>query len=115
MPVPWLRSTAPARVPSISLRSKKWSPIGPAPLAAFNNVSGRITGIATKPRDANTIYVSAAGGGGWKTTDGGTRWTPLTDEQKTLSMVAIPLGIRQGRRHGDEDNAKNKSKEQREE
>src|SRR5260221_10273412 len=111
MPVPWLRSTAPARVPSISLRSKKWSPIGPAPLAAFNNVSGRITGIATKPRDANTIYVSAAGGGVWKTTDGGTKGTPLTDEQNTLSMGAIAIGISHGRRHGHEGNDKNKIKE----
>jgi hypothetical protein len=63
MPVPWLRSTAPALIPSISLSSKEWTPIGPAPLAGFNHVSGRITGIAPKPRDANTIYVSAAGGG----------------------------------------------------
>jgi len=104
MPVPWLRSTAPALVPSIPLRSKEWTPIGPAPLAAFNNVSGNITGIAAEPRDANTIYVSAAGGGVWKTTDGGTKWTPLTDEQKTLSMGAIAIGTRQGHRDDDEDN-----------
>jgi photosystem II stability/assembly factor-like uncharacterized protein len=92
VPVPWLRSTAYGLVPSISLSSKQWTPIGPAPLAAFNNVSGRITGIAEKPRDANTIYVAAAGGGVWKTTNGGTSWTPLTDKQKTLSMGAIAMG-----------------------
>ena len=111
MPVPWLRSTAPELVPSISLSSREWTPIGPAPLAAFNHVSGRITGIVVKPRDANTIYISAAGGGVWKTTDGGTKWTRLTDKQKTLSMGAIAIGTRQGRPDGDEDKDKNKVEE----
>ena len=32
-----------------------------------------------------------AGGGVWKTTDGGTTWTPLTDNQATLSMASIAL------------------------
>jgi photosystem II stability/assembly factor-like uncharacterized protein len=111
MPVPWLRSTAPALVPSISLRSKQWTPIGPAPLAAVNHVSGRITGIASEPMDANTIYVSAAGGGVWKTTNGGISWTRLTDEQKTLSMGAIAIGTRQRHRDDDEDNDEDKSED----
>jgi photosystem II stability/assembly factor-like uncharacterized protein len=111
MPVPWLRSTAPALVPSISLSSKNWTPIGPAPLAGDNHVSGRITGIASDPMDADTIYVSAAGGGVWKTTNGGTSWTRLTDEQKTLSMGAIAIGTRQRHRDDDEDNDENKGED----
>jgi photosystem II stability/assembly factor-like uncharacterized protein len=80
---------------SILLSGTTWTAIGPAPLlsnsAANGNVSGRITGIAADPTDANTIYIAPAGGGVWKTTDGGTTWTPLTDTQTTLSMGAIAI------------------------
>jgi len=80
--------------PSVPLSSTNWTPKGPAPLASGGNngnVSGRITGIAAHPTDANTIYVAPAGGGVWKTIDGGTTWTPLTDIQRTLSMGAIAI------------------------
>ena len=46
-------------------------------------------GIAAHPINANTIYIAAAGGGVWKTTDGGSIWIPLTDSQPTLAMGAI--------------------------
>jgi photosystem II stability/assembly factor-like uncharacterized protein len=54
-------------------------------------VSGRIAGIAADPSTANTLYVAPAGGGVWKTTDGGGTWNPLTDPQSTLSMGAIAV------------------------
>lgn len=56
-----------------------------------NPVSGRIAGVAVDPTNSNTIYVAAAGGGVWKTTNGGSNWTPLTDNQATLSMGAIAV------------------------
>jgi photosystem II stability/assembly factor-like uncharacterized protein len=70
--------------------------LGPAPILGGQTpgsqpVSGRISAIAADPRDAATIYVAAAGGGVWKTTDAGNRWTPLTDDQGTLFMGAIAL------------------------
>jgi photosystem II stability/assembly factor-like uncharacterized protein len=72
-----------------------WVPLGPAPLSftypAPENFSGRIVGIAPSPTDPNTIYIAAASGGVWKTTDGGSTWLPLTDDQVTLSMGAIAL------------------------
>jgi photosystem II stability/assembly factor-like uncharacterized protein len=73
-----------------------WIPLGPAPILGGQTpgaqpVSGRISAIAGDPRDANTIYLAAAGGGVWKTTDGGSDWTPLTDDQATLFMGAIAL------------------------
>jgi photosystem II stability/assembly factor-like uncharacterized protein len=37
------------------------------------------------------IYIAAAGGGVWKTTDNGANWIPLTDAQSTLSMGAIAV------------------------
>ena len=37
-------------------------------------------GVAYDPRDGNVVYVAAAQGGVWKTTDGGLVWAPLTDQ-----------------------------------
>src|ERR1700676_2400033 len=80
--------------PTLQLSTTTWTSIGPSPLATTSpaaanfNVSGRITAIAAHPTDANTIYVAPAGGGVWKTINGGTTWTSLTDVQRTLSMGA---------------------------
>jgi photosystem II stability/assembly factor-like uncharacterized protein len=73
-----------------------WTAFGPAPInhgqtPGNEPVSGRIVAVAGDPDDPNTIYTAAAGGGVWKTTDGGTHWTPQTDSQETLSMGAIAL------------------------
>ena len=70
-----------------------WTHFGPAPVNIGGGVgwSGRIAGVAADPSNANVIYIAAAGGGVWKTTNGGTSWTPLTDTQPTLAMGAIAL------------------------
>ncbi len=80
--------------PSIPLSATTWTAIGPAPLNSVDvtfNVSGRISAIAASPTDPNKIYVAAAGGGVWRTSDGGNTWTPLTDTQTSLSMGALAL------------------------
>ena len=65
---------------------------GPAALNSSGGiVSGRITGIAVDPTNSSTIYIAAADGGVWKTTNGGTSWTPLTDNQATLAMGSIAI------------------------
>src|SRR4029077_20088229 len=74
-PLPSLKAPL---LPTIQLSTVGWTAIGPAPLnssQATGNVSGRIAAIAAHPTDANTIYVVPAGGGVWKTTNGGTNWT----------------------------------------
>src|SRR5262249_20049575 len=72
-----------------------WVPKGPAPILngapGGDPASGRIAALAGHPSDPNTIYIAAAGGGVWKTTDAGTTWMPLTDAQETLFMGAIAL------------------------
>ena len=96
-PRPPLEMQYAPEAPILELSTTTWTAIGPAPLAITSpadanfNVSGRITAIAAHPTDANTIYIAAAGGGVWKTTNGGTTWTPLTDTQSTLSMGAIAI------------------------
>jgi photosystem II stability/assembly factor-like uncharacterized protein len=58
--------------------------IGPA------NMGGRIVDIAVVDSDPATMYVAAATGGLWKTSDGGKSWTPLTDDV-TTSMGAVAV------------------------
>jgi autotransporter-associated beta strand protein len=41
--------------------------------------SGRVTGVAVDPTDPQTIFLSTAGGGAWKTSNGGQTWLPLFD------------------------------------
>ncbi len=52
---------------------------------------GRINTIGFDPVDSNTIYIGSAGGGTWKTTDGGANWTCLYDQMGTLSVGDIKI------------------------
>lgn len=98
-PAPRLNAPTPSVPgPVTQLNLNSWTPIGPAALNEyFQNIggsaltSGRVAGIAADPTDPNTIYVAAAGGGVWKTTDGGTTWMPLTDNQPNLAMGSIAV------------------------
>ena len=79
-----------SNIPGIS--TSAWNAIGPTPLGTGSGAdSGRQTGVAVDPTTSNTIYVTAAGGGVWKTTDGGTTWASLTDSQSTLAMGSIAI------------------------
>ncbi|MEN8376866.1 MAG: glycosyl hydrolase [Gemmatimonadota bacterium] len=70
-----------------------WTPVGPAPAVTSSGVgwAGRTLAIAIDPTAPDTVYVGTAGGGVWKTTDGGDTWTPLTDYQASLSIGAIAI------------------------
>src|SRR3954447_9716309 len=71
-----------------------WVELGPRPLpmnTSEHEVSGRVTDVATDPRDNNVVFLGTANGGIWKSTDGGTNWTPLTDTQLSLSIGAIAV------------------------
>ncbi len=68
---------------------QQWFPLGAAPIlngqtAGSLNVSGRVTGVAVDTTDptGNTIYISTAGGGAWKTinaTSANPTWVPIFD------------------------------------
>jgi len=53
---------------------------------------GRINCIAFHPTDANTFWVGSPSGGIWKTTDGGSSWTILNNNEIVLGVsdIAIP-------------------------
>ena len=50
-------------------------------------VGGRITALATAPD--GSLFLGAADGGVWRSSDNGGHWTPLTDTQGTLSIGAL--------------------------
>ena len=52
--------------------------------------TGRINAIARDPKNVGVIYIAAPTGGIWKTTDGGSNWTPMTDSQ---FAGGIPVGL----------------------
>src|SRR5260370_22208659 len=56
--------------------------------------SGRVKALAVNPNNANNVYLGAADGGLWVTTDAGTTWTPLTDFQPTAAgdVASIAVG-----------------------
>ncbi|MCP4712406.1 MAG: hypothetical protein GY869_27605, partial [Planctomycetes bacterium] len=69
-----------------------WQQIGPAPINVTNLSgpwSGRIRSIAVQ--SPSVIYIGAASGGVWKTTNAGASWTPLTDDQPSLAMGSVAI------------------------
>ena len=62
-----------------------WQLIGPT------NIGGRITAMALSPSDPNTIYIGAAAGGVFITTDAGATWFPIFDDQPALSIGALAI------------------------
>lgn len=78
---------------AVTMDSANWTLIGPQPTDAGSDyvTAGRVNAIAIDPRNSSTLYLGAAEGGVWKTTDGGVTWLPLTDAQVSLATGAIAL------------------------
>ncbi len=68
-----------------------WTSMGPNLSNSGYNGIGRLNCVAVHPTDNNTIWVGAATGGIWKSTDGGNSWLPLTDDLKVLSVTALAV------------------------
>ncbi|MBK7438481.1 MAG: T9SS type A sorting domain-containing protein [Saprospiraceae bacterium] len=66
-----------------------WANLGPNNSAGGYAGLGRINCVAFDPINVNTIYIGSAGGGVWKSTNGGTNWSPLTDNQGSLGASSI--------------------------
>jgi hypothetical protein len=94
--------------PAISFSVGSWLPLGPVPLASdasgngtqdYHQVAGRATSVAIDPADSsgNTVYIGGAQSGIWKSTNAANlvannvTWTPITDNQATLSIGAIAI------------------------
>jgi photosystem II stability/assembly factor-like uncharacterized protein len=77
---------------------KNWVQVGPTAIpngqtygGARVLVSGRITSIVIHPSNPQIIYVGAARGGIWKSTDGGITWHPKSDNEASLAIGALAL------------------------
>jgi len=68
-----------------------WTLIGPQTVDFYGINAGRVTAIAIDPSNPQIVYMGGAEGGVWKTIDGGTAWTPLTDSQVSLAVGSIAL------------------------
>src|SRR5207249_1815785 len=63
----------------------QWKQIGPT------NAGGRINTIAVHPTDGKTLWVGAADGGIWKSTDNGGSWKAMMDNENAISMGALAV------------------------
>ena len=70
-----------------------WIALGPGGISSVRDdvVSGRLTSLAMDPRNSSTVYVAAAGGGVWKTTNRGASWRPMSDGLASLASGAVAV------------------------
>lgn len=62
-----------------------WRAVGPV------NFGGRIVDVAVDPTDSARFFVASATGGIFKTTNGGTTFTPVFDDQPAISVGDIDV------------------------
>jgi photosystem II stability/assembly factor-like uncharacterized protein len=67
------------------LKPFEFRSIGPAV------TGGRVVDIEALPSNPFTIYIASASGGVWKTTNNGTTWTPIFDNEKSCSIGDIAV------------------------
>jgi photosystem II stability/assembly factor-like uncharacterized protein len=82
---------------SIPLNPLTWAHFGPAPIQAFgqptNPLAGRVNAVAAHPTNPNIYYLATDGGGVWKTTNGGTTWTWITNQPNLPSQVIGAIAV----------------------
>jgi len=81
------KSPSPEKDPiaKLSLRAFRWRCIGPA------LTSGRISDFAVNPDKRSEFYVATSSGGVWKTTNTGTTFQPIFDNQGSYSIGCITM------------------------
>ncbi|MDF1700358.1 MAG: glycosyl hydrolase [Planctomycetota bacterium] len=75
----------PAPLAAGDLAGLRFRSLGPALMA------GRVGDLAVVPEKPATWYVAACSGGVWKTTNAGTTWKPIFDDQGSYSIGCVSL------------------------
>jgi photosystem II stability/assembly factor-like uncharacterized protein len=74
---------------SANITSANWTFLGPHVVPGNGGGAGRINCITFDPANTNIIWIGAACGGLWKSTDGGVTWSSNTDLLPSLSISEI--------------------------
>jgi photosystem II stability/assembly factor-like uncharacterized protein len=72
-------------IDSASIAGMRWRELGPA------NFEGRMSDVVGIPSPSKTLFVAAAGGGIWKTTNNGVTWRPVFDDKRVISMGMLAI------------------------
>jgi photosystem II stability/assembly factor-like uncharacterized protein len=83
--VPLTARAQSTQLDSATLAGFRWRNVGPA------NMSGRVDAIVGIPSPSKTLYVAAAGGGIWKSTNAGTTFRPIFNRQPVISMGTLAI------------------------
>jgi photosystem II stability/assembly factor-like uncharacterized protein len=70
---------------SATTAGMRWRNVGPA------NFMGRLSDVAGIPGPSKTLFVAAAAGGIWKTTNNGITWRPTFDDKRVISMGMLAI------------------------
>ena len=74
---------APATLDTAFIKVPSWRFVGPD--------GNRVIAVAGVPGEYRTYYAGAASGGLFKSTNGGTRWVPVTDSLRVSSVSAVAV------------------------
>ena len=72
-------------VDSTVVAGLKWRNVGPS------NFGGRLSDVVGIPGPSKTLYVAAAAGGIWKSTNSGTTWRPVFDDKRIIAMGVLAI------------------------
>ncbi|HEY8296720.1 MAG TPA: hypothetical protein VIG32_01680, partial [Candidatus Baltobacteraceae bacterium] len=78
-------SPSPTPTPGPPFGNETWREIGPA------TAGGRIAAVEGSATDPKLYYVGTAGGGVWKSADGGLTWAAVFADQKWASIGAVTI------------------------
>ncbi len=78
-------SPSPTPTPGPAWSNVTWREMGPAA------GGGRIAAVSGTDQDTNLYYVGTAGGGVWKSANGGETWDPVFDKEPVAAIGAIAI------------------------
>ena len=70
---------------SVTVAGMRWRTVGPA------NFMGRLSDVVGIPGPSKTMFIAAAAGGIWKTTNNGITWRPVFDDKRVISMGMLAI------------------------